>query len=586
MGFAKRLSERLDDPIGKVGRGRMALFRGFTHGIGIDFEIGDHGCHRGQRDLDRIGGVEDTLLVFLKIAAIGEYESLHHGGERHEIAENAPGLAADQFGGVGIAFLRHDGGAGGECVRQAHEAQRRRRPLHDLACEPRQMGRGDRGRGEVFERKIARRDGVERISHRSRKAQRLGRAVAVDGKRSAGERRCAERRFVQPLACIGKAAAVTIEHFDIGQAMMAERHRLRRLHVRVARHDGREMRFRLDLKRALQCLQRLICADTSLAQPEAKIGHDLVVARARRVQAPGRIANQLLQPRFDVEMDVFELAAEGEFSIRDFFFNPVEALNNHFTIGLGNDLLPREHVRVRPGAGDILGRQPFVEIDGGRYDLHDGCRTALEPSAPHFVRNHETPVTLFRWPYIVLGAAVLSVALWAVLYGMPGRTVHAYAAPPASLAPFTAHATPLAVPQVAFSRGGGTRIALSQLKGRYVLLNLWAPWCAPCVRELPALAHLQSSIPSDRLSVIAVDVGRGTPSDARRFLDAHGSKALATYVDSNLALLRAFGALGLPLTILIDPNGREVGRALGAATWDSPEALDYFRALTSPRAAS
>ncbi|HEY2885948.1 MAG TPA: TlpA disulfide reductase family protein [Rhizomicrobium sp.] len=195
-------------------------------------------------------------------------------------------------------------------------------------------------------------------------------------------------------------------------------------------------------------------------------------------------------------------------------------------------------------------------------------------------------MTLFRWPYVVLGAAVLSAALWAVLYGMPGRHVHAYAAPPASLAPFTANATPLAVPQVAFSVGGGTRIALSQLKGRYILLNLWAPWCAPCVRELPALARLQSSLPRDRFSVIAVDVGRSTASDARKFLDAHGSKALVTYVDSNHALLRAFGAYGLPLTILIDPKGREVGRALGAATWDSPEALDYFRALTTPRAAS
>jgi thiol-disulfide isomerase/thioredoxin len=168
---------------------------------------------------------------------------------------------------------------------------------------------------------------------------------------------------------------------------------------------------------------------------------------------------------------------------------------------------------------------------------------------------------------------------------MPGRTVHAYAVPPASLAPFTA-SNPLAVPQVAFSDAKGNRIALSQLKGRYILLNLWAPWCAPCVRELPALARLQSSLPRDRFSIVAVDVGRGTASDARSFLDAHSSKALATYVDSNLALLRAFGAFGLPLTILIDPKGREVGRALGAATWDSPEALDYFRALTAPPAAS
>jgi thiol-disulfide isomerase/thioredoxin len=169
---------------------------------------------------------------------------------------------------------------------------------------------------------------------------------------------------------------------------------------------------------------------------------------------------------------------------------------------------------------------------------------------------------------------------------MPGRTVHAYAVPPASLAPFEADSTPVVVPQVAFSDAGGNRIALTQFKGRYILLNLWAPWCAPCVRELPALARLQSSLPGGRFSVIAVDVGRGTASDARSFLDAHGSRALATYVDSNLALLRAFGAFGLPLTVLIDPKGREIGRALGAATWDSPEALDYFRALTAPRAAS
>jgi thiol-disulfide isomerase/thioredoxin len=181
---------------------------------------------------------------------------------------------------------------------------------------------------------------------------------------------------------------------------------------------------------------------------------------------------------------------------------------------------------------------------------------------------------------------VLTLAVAAFLYVMLGRTVHAYTVPPASLAPFTADKSPTSVPQVAVSDSGGNRVSLSQLKGHYVLLNLWAPWCVPCVRELPALARLAAAVPKDHFSIMAVDVGRGTAADARSFLDAHQAMALATYVDSNLALLRAFGAFGLPLTVLIDPQGREVGRALGPAQWDSPESIDYFRALTASRAAS
>jgi thiol-disulfide isomerase/thioredoxin len=162
---------------------------------------------------------------------------------------------------------------------------------------------------------------------------------------------------------------------------------------------------------------------------------------------------------------------------------------------------------------------------------------------------------------------------------MRGATVHADAGPPAALAPFALGKAPAAVPQVAFSDAAGARRSLAAFKGRYVLLNLWATWCAPCVRELPALARLKASVPKDRLSVIAVDVGRGTPADARSFLDAHGAKALDAYVDTNIALLRAFGAYGLPLTVLIDPEGREIGRAIGPAAWDTPEAIAWFKAL-------
>jgi len=137
---------------------------------------------------------------------------------------------------------------------------------------------------------------------------------------------------------------------------------------------------------------------------------------------------------------------------------------------------------------------------------------------------------------------------------MPTRTVQQGAVPPASLAPFTASESPVAVPQVAFNDARGNRISLAQFKGRYVLLNLWATWCAPCVRELPALARLHSAVANRRFQVVAVDIGRGGAADARSFLAAHDAGALDTYVDSNLALLRAFGAYGLPLTVLIDPK--------------------------------
>jgi thiol-disulfide isomerase/thioredoxin len=188
-------------------------------------------------------------------------------------------------------------------------------------------------------------------------------------------------------------------------------------------------------------------------------------------------------------------------------------------------------------------------------------------------------VTLSRWLYIAIAAAALGAAVLAVLYGMRGATVHADRGPPAALAPFAAAKTPAAVPEVAIGDAAGARVSLASFKGRYVLLNLWAPWCAPCVKELPALARLKAAVPKDRLSVIAVDVGRGTAADARSFLDGHDAKALDTYVDSNIAVLTAFGAYGLPLTVLIDPQGREVGRAVGPAQWDSPEAIAWFKTL-------
>jgi thiol-disulfide isomerase/thioredoxin len=182
---------------------------------------------------------------------------------------------------------------------------------------------------------------------------------------------------------------------------------------------------------------------------------------------------------------------------------------------------------------------------------------------------------------IAILAAIVVVAGAALLYGIRLVGVHASSAPPAELAQLVPAKTPQAVPDVAFMGQDGSRHSLAEFKGKYVLLNLWAVWCAPCVKELPALAKLKTSVPGGQFDVVAVDVARGTPQDAKTFLDGHGASKLATYIDPQLTLMRAFGAYGLPLTILIDDKGREVARAVGPAEWDAPESIDYFKALAA-----
>jgi thiol-disulfide isomerase/thioredoxin len=181
---------------------------------------------------------------------------------------------------------------------------------------------------------------------------------------------------------------------------------------------------------------------------------------------------------------------------------------------------------------------------------------------------------------VLLGAA----ALLAVLYGMWATGVHAPARPPASLAKLVPSQKVQPVPAVAFEGADGKRHLLSDFRGHYVLLNLWAVWCAPCVKELPALARLQGAMQGGRFEVVAVDVARGTTKDASDFLKSHRASALAPYIDPNLTLMRAFGAYGLPMTILIDDKGREVARAVGPADWDAPESIDYFKALIAQTA--
>lgn len=134
------------------------------------------------------------------------------------------------------------------------------------------------------------------------------------------------------------------------------------------------------------------------------------------------------------------------------------------------------------------------------------------------------------------------------------------------------------MPAVAFTDAGGKPHMLSEFRGKYVLLNMWATWCGPCVKELPSLAKLKGEVP-DGFTVVAVNVGRSTEAETRGFLAAHSAGALDAYTDRNLAIMRALHVYGLPVSLLIDPKGKIVARADGPAPWDAPASVDYFKAL-------
>ncbi len=132
---------------------------------------------------------------------------------------------------------------------------------------------------------------------------------------------------------------------------------------------------------------------------------------------------------------------------------------------------------------------------------------------------------------------------------------------------------PVAAPQISFSDGAGTSLSLEDFRGRVVLVNLWATWCAPCVREMPSLDRLQARLGGADFQVVALSIDRDGAAAIEPFYAAHGISHLPVYVDPRGAAPRALRALGLPTSVLIDRDGRLLARYEGAAEWDSPEAV-------------
>lgn len=140
---------------------------------------------------------------------------------------------------------------------------------------------------------------------------------------------------------------------------------------------------------------------------------------------------------------------------------------------------------------------------------------------------------------------------------------------------------PLApAPLTSFFNGKSGVLNLKRFRGKVVLLNLWATWCIPCVKELPALDRLAGDLAGAKFAVVALSIDRDWRELVTPFLDRLGIRNLAVYADPGSAAYRALGARGLPTTYLIDHRGRLVGYLEGEARWDSDAAKALIRHYT------
>jgi thiol-disulfide isomerase/thioredoxin len=151
-------------------------------------------------------------------------------------------------------------------------------------------------------------------------------------------------------------------------------------------------------------------------------------------------------------------------------------------------------------------------------------------------------------------------------------------APASAMAAFIKHPTPKDIAAFSFADGTGAVKDLSNWKGKVVLVNLWATWCAPCRKEMPELAKLQKLMGSNDFEVVAISEDLKGAEASSAFLKESGADNLALYTDQKATALAAIQSVGLPTTLLIDRNGKEVGRLLGPADWASSEAQDLVKA--------
>ncbi len=157
------------------------------------------------------------------------------------------------------------------------------------------------------------------------------------------------------------------------------------------------------------------------------------------------------------------------------------------------------------------------------------------------------------------------------------------ASPGPELRNFAPAVPPRPVTHEPFFDAAGAPVKLADYQGRGLVLNFWATWCAPCIKELPALSRLKNILADDGIKVLALSLDRGGVPVVRKFYDKIGIDNLDIFIDVKGTVSRHIRTRGLPTTILIDADGIERGRVVGIAEWDNGGVVDFIRRCIDPK---
>jgi len=188
---------------------------------------------------------------------------------------------------------------------------------------------------------------------------------------------------------------------------------------------------------------------------------------------------------------------------------------------------------------------------------------------------------------LFLGPLALALALaWLSWPDAPPKTVAVQAATGSDMTGELAITAPVDIADGPFQDLAGAPMTLAAFKGRIAIVNLWATWCAPCVKEMPSLDALAQALPADRFVVVPISMDRSGTEAVKTFWAKLGLKTLTSYIDPTTKLGFTLKAKGMPTTLILDAQGREIGRVTGGMDWAAPWIVDQIQALDAKSGAA